>query len=267
MEALADQSLISFYNNIDLLLLIAVRIFGLLMIIPVLSGEYIPTMGKVALSVAIAFLLMTSNVVTQVNYDNNVAGYIILLVREFLVGFTIGVVVYLVFSVAYFIGQLIDYQIGFSMVSVFDPIMQIQVPIVGNLLYLMMGIFLIQAGGLYAFISAIFYSYKVLPPGTAEIIGNGNVVYYILSIITNYFVIGVQVALPLVGTVLIIDIALGLLVKAVPQMNIFVVGMPLKLFIGLIVFYLIMPIFYDVYDLLFNESYRAVVNIIKGMVP
>lgn len=267
MESLADQALLQFYTNIDVLLVIASRFLGLFLILPIISGGNIPTIPRLAFSVFAAYMVLASGKITEVYYVDSIIGYVTLLARELLSGFVIGYIVYMIFSIMYFIGQLIDYQIGFSMVSVMDPTTQIQVPIVGNLLYLLMGMFLIKTGGLNSFISALFYSYDVLPIGAAKIVGNSSLVLQIIKLMTNYFTIAVQIALPLVGTILIVDISLGLLVKAAPSMNIFSVGMPLKLFIGLIVIYLIIPIFFDVYDMLFNEAYHSVMRVVRGMIP
>ncbi len=265
MESLATQALYGVYANMDLFLVIVARLLGFFVILPILSGGNIPATSRAGLAVVLAYIVLVSGKVTEVSYYNSVLGFAILIGQEFIVGFFLAYIVYMVFTVMYFVGQLIDYQIGFSMVSVLDPTTQIQVPIVGNLLYLLMGAMLIVTGGLQALLAGLFYSYDKLPIGTARIISNGELLTNIISLIVSYFIIGVQIALPVVGTILIVDIALGLLVKAVPQMNIFVVGMPLKLLIGLIIFYLITPVFYDVYNMLFDKAYTYMFKVMEGM--
>ncbi len=265
LQPTTTQIILQFFSSIDIFLLLVVRMLGFIVIIPVLAGSNIPMNAKVGFSILMAYLLFATNKVVDISYTNSVLGYGMLMVEEFFVGFTIGFTVFCFFSVMYFVGQLIDMQIGFSMVSVFDPVSQIQVPIAGNLLFMIMGILLIEMGGLHAFIQVLFYSYELLPIGSAFILGNEHSATTLLAILATYFVIGLQVSMPIVGATLIIDIALGLLVKAVPQMNIFVVGLPLKLLLGLMVFYIIFPIFYDVYDNLFSQAMENIIKLVKGM--
>ena len=259
--------LIRFFNEIDLFLIIFVRILGFLIIVPVLSTANIPGQVKTAAAAVIAWLIFISGKVSPVVYDESVAGFVIMAVKEFLTGFAAGFVVNLIFSVFYFVGQMIDYQIGFAMVSILDPLSQIQVPITGNMLYLFITVILVASGGLNAFLSAFFYSYDVLPVGASVLTDNPTLMVYMSDVMVRFLLIGVSVSMPVVGAILVLDVALGVLVKAVPQMNIFVVGMPVKVFIGLIVFMLIMPLLGSVYNLVFEESFKNIVNVIDGMAP
>lgn len=260
-------ALLLFYQNIDIFLLVLVRLLAFLLILPVFTGTNIPASIKVGFAFFLAVVIFSNGSFGRITYDENIFGYVILIIKEFLVGFITAFVVYVMFSVFYFIGQLVDFQIGFSMVSVFDPMSQIQVPITGNLFYLLIMLLFIQTGGLDSMIYTISKSYEVLPVGSAFILGNVSIMRYILDIMTNYFVLGIKFAMPIVGTILIVDIALGVLTKAVPQMNVFVVGMPIKLFIGLIVIYLIIPVFGSIYNYIYSDSVRYIMNVIRGMVP
>jgi len=251
MDYVSASTLIDFYGQIDIFLVIFVRFFAFMVVVPIFSGQNIPVMLKLMISLAVSAIVMSSGTVAAAAYGDTLIGYAILILTEFLNGFIIGFVVYFMFSVFYLIGQLVDYQLGFSMVSVFDPISQIQVPITGNLFYLTVMMFFVIGGGLNYFIKLVFDSYAIIPLGHGNFT-DPNLIGYMITIMTRYFELGVIIALPVIGTIVIIDIALGLLIKAVPQMNIFVVGMPVKVFIGLIVLSFILP------SLL--ESYRVVLE-------
>ena len=257
--------MVYFFNNIDIFLLIIVRLLGFFVILPVLSGSNIPLLSRFLFALSMAAIIFTSTLVINVYYYPTIIGFGMLVASEFITGFLMAFVVYIVFSVIFLVGQMIDMQIGFSMVNVLDPITQIQVPIAGNLLFMMMGVILVQTGGLHSFIAALFYSYDVMPIGHAVIINNAAIVNSLLMLMANYFLTGVQVAMPIVGSLLILTIALGLLVKTVPQMNIFVVGMPIKMLLGLMIFYFIIPVFSQVYDLLFTQATRALINMIRDL--
>jgi len=265
MESLADQIFIQIYYNIDILLVVLARFIGLIVMLPVLSGASIPMIARLALALALSYLVFVTGVVTEVSYYNTVWGFAMLIGTEFMVGFILAYIVFLFFSVMHFVGQLLDFQIGFAMVNVLDPISQVQVPVTGNLLFLMMGALFIVTGGLNVVMAAMFLSYEIIPPGTAGIIGNNVTIFYILHLMMQFFALAVRIALPLAGVVLIIDVTLGLLVKAVPQMNVFVVGMPVKVLVGLMVLFLITPIFAGVYDWLFMAAYRGMLNVMGGL--
>ncbi len=267
MNPAASSLLIQFFDNLDIFLLIFIRMTGFFIIFPVFAGTNIPVISKIGFSLAASYIIFAAGVVEKVFYYNTVPGFVILIVKEFFVGFTMGYVVYLIFSIIYFSGQLLDYQIGFSMVSVFDPVSQIQVPITGNIYYFFVMALFIETGGLNSFLSALFYSYKVVPPGNAVLIGNAILADIALKSIVSFFIIGVKIALPVVGSILVLDSALGILTKAVPQMNVFVVGVPIKILVGLTLIYILAPILITMYNLTYENSYNAIINIIMGMKP
>jgi flagellar biosynthetic protein FliR len=161
-----------------------------------------------------------------------------------------------------------DYKLGLTMVNVMDPMTQIRVPITGNLFYLVVMAMLVATGGLHAFIRTFFYSYEVLPIGAAWIVGNIGMAWYTLMLLAEFMVIAVKIAMPVMGSMMVIDVALGILVKGVPQMNIFVVGMPIKLLLGLILlFSVVTPTLGMIYDYIYNTAHNALMEIIWGMLP
>lgn len=267
MNISSTLAILNFFDNIDILLLIMVRNVGFFIIMPIFSGANIPNTTKVALAVTMSYIIYMSGFVSGVVYDPSTLGYFYLLLIEFLVGFILAFVVYVVFMAFFLAGQLIDYQIGFSMVSVLDPISQIQVPITGNLLYMIILLMLVQTGGINYIMAAFMQSFKVIPLGGAVILSNASIMSVMVDVIVNFFNIAIRIALPIMGTVMVIDISLGILVKAVPQMNVFVVGMPIKLLIGLAVFIIITPIFNTIYDFIFNQALDNMKNIMDGMGP
>jgi flagellar biosynthetic protein FliR len=153
------------------------------------------------------------------------------------------------------------------MVSVLDPVTQIQVPITGNLLYLITLLMLVTTHGINHIIGAFLYCFQKIPLGGAMILSNEGLLNMAVDVIVNFMVIGVRISMPILGTILVLDVGLGILVKAVPQMNVFVVGMPIKLLIGLSVFIIIVPIFSTIYENIFWEAYRNLQNFTEVMPP
>lgn len=247
-------------------LLIFVRTIGFFVVMPVFGGQNIPTVVKVGMSAAIAAVILTGQGVSYQLPSNEMFTFIAILTKELFVGLILGFAIYFLFSVIYFVGQIVDFQIGFSMVSVFDPVTQIQVPISGNLFYLTISALMVVTGAYQDFFRAIFYSYKVLPIGEAIIITQ-NLFESTTMMLVSFFSIGFKIALPVIGAILVLEVALGLLTKTVPQMNIFSVGLPVKLMFGLIVLFVVFPTFAYSSNFIFNEINRAMLNIIRGMMP
>ena len=153
------------------------------------------------------------------------------------------------------------------MANVFDPVTQTQVPISGNLYYFVFCALFVASGSHRNVISTLFYSFKALPVGSELIIGNDKLVYLVMELMGKFFISGVMMALPVMGTILVVDVALGVLVKAAPRMNVFVVGMPLKVLVGLIIIWLIVPIFGQVFNSIFSLINEYLLSIIKVMMP
>jgi flagellar biosynthetic protein FliR len=234
--------------------------------LPVISGSSIPNAVKLPLVLISTALVYSSQAVQAIDYGNSYLGFGALMFKEFMVGALIAFVGYMIFTLVYLVGQLIDFQLGLSMVSVFDPVSQLQIPITGNLIYYMVCLLFVQSGGLNAFAALILSSYKMLQPGKASLLLNGEVVIFFLDLTTEVFSIGVKYSLPVLGGIIVLDVALGLLVKAVPQANIFVVGIPLKLLVGFLILYISIPTFIDMYNYIFDESYSKMLDLMQGLV-
>jgi flagellar biosynthetic protein FliR len=190
-----------------------------------------------------------------------------IILKEFLVGLAMGFSIYLMFSLVLFMGQLIDYQIGFSMVSVFDPVTQIQAPVTGNLLYLGACAMMVQSGGLNALVALICRSFACIPVGQARILGNQPLLAGLIEPLASLLMLAARLSLPAVGAMLIVDVAMGLLVKAVPQMNVFVVGMPIKLLAGLALLHALTPLASSMYGTVFGEAYMRALASLEAMAP
>ena len=260
--------IIDFFNNIDVLMLILVRVLAFLIFLPVLSGMSIPLQFRLFFALVMSMAIYSSGLVTTVTYQDTVTGFIMLILAEIVTGATMGFVLFFVFNVILFAGQFMDFSMGFAMVNVMDPVQQIQVPVLGNLLFMSACALLIVAGGLHVFLRFFFESFLLVPIGTAFILGNQPLAEFMVTAFVGFVVLAIRIALPIVGTMLIIDVCLGIMVKSVPQMNVFVVGMPLKVMIGLfLVFSVMVPNLGVIYDNVFELALNNMASIMEGMAP
>lgn len=267
MNETAAQILIDLFNNIDVFLIVFIRVLGFFTVLPVMAGQNIPLAARLTLTMGIALLALTSNVVLLPEYNFTLFGFVFLAVQEFAVGIILSFVVMMFFSMFHFVGQMMDYQMGFSMVTVFDPFAQLQTPITGNLYYLIVSVFFVFTGAMRHTIWVFFESFSSISIGNAFILGNAALPIVLIEIIIQYFVIGLRIAMPVVGTLILVDVVLGILVKAVPQMNVFVVGIPIKVFVGLIIVFLTMSVLSDFFIVVIDEILMYMLEMIRLMMP
>jgi flagellar biosynthetic protein FliR len=263
------EALIAFYYSLDTYMVIFARMAGFMVIVPVFTGRSIPMQSKVAFAFFVALLIgMAGDFSELPSHSGNALAYVGVIVLEFSVGLFVGFAIYLVLTVMYMVGQLVDFQIGFAMVSVFDPISQIQVPITGNLYFLVMTVFFARSGALHHFIEEMANSYSVISMAEAWIYSNHGLMLYLIFQFVFYFELAARISMPVVGVLLLINVVLGVLVKAVPQMNIFVVGMPIKVLVGIfLLFTVLAPSLGMLYNYLFEWAYESLIEITWGMSP
>lgn len=250
-------------NGFDAFILIFVRMTGLFVIAPIFGRRNIPIYFKIGFSFMLALILVNTITVPKLDYSNSIYGYTLLVLKEFLVGITIGYVSYLAFTAIYMAGQIIDMQVGFGMVNVLDPVSNIQVPITSNFYFIMSMLVFLSFNGHHALIRALFDSYNIIPIGTAAF--NNNLMNDIIHVFGNIFIIGFKISAPVLAAILITDVALGVVSKSVPQLNFFVIGMPLKIFLGLIVIVITIPMFISMVDVIINGMNSEMYNFIKDM--
>jgi len=251
-------------NYIQVFMLVLIRVSAIFIISPIFGRKQIPSLFKIGLSFIIALIITPLINFDQIEKYNDIFSYCGIVLLEFITGLIIGFIAYIIFSSLYIAGQLIDMQIGFGMVSILDPNSNIQLPVMANFYSMIaLTIFLI-ADGHHMIISSLFYSYKVIPIGQSII--DEAVLRNFVLIFSDVFALGFKIAMPVIATILITDIGLGILSKSAPQMNVFVVGMPIKIFIGIVIVVISMPMFGVVVNQMINMMYNDIDIIIRGMV-
>ncbi|HYE10833.1 MAG TPA: flagellar biosynthetic protein FliR [Patescibacteria group bacterium] len=249
-------------DKFELFLLILVRMSSLFVITPVFGGRNVPSYLKIAFAFFCSVILVT--LIKDVTVDaTNVYSYTALILKELAIGIILGYTSYLVFSALFLAGQIIDTQIGFGMVNVLDPMHDSQIPLTGNFIYIITLLIFVMMNGHHVLLTALFKSYNVLPINSFAF---NDVLYNnMLNIFFETFALGFKISIPILAASLLAEISLGILAKTVPQMNVFVVGMPLKVGVGLVTLLAMMPMFITAMDLTFDKMYSYIYLIIKSM--
>jgi flagellar biosynthetic protein FliR len=258
----------AFYEQIDVFMLVLVRTLAFFIFLPIISGMSIPMIVRLLLAVVVGAAIFSSGIVTAVVHTETIPAFVMSVLMEFMAGLMMSYMLYFTFSIILYAGQIIDFMMGLAMVNMIDPLLQIQVPIVGNLFSMAIMALLVVTGGLANFIEVFIFSFEVLPIGAAFILGNQPVFLFIIRQMTAFIMLGVQIALPIIGALTVINVALGVMVKAAPQMNVFVIGMPIKILVG---FFLLMTTMAgpvnQIYRALFNMARELLIEMIWGLRP
>ncbi|MDP4179470.1 MAG: flagellar biosynthetic protein FliR [Bacillota bacterium] len=251
-------------NGIEAFLLVFVRMTGLFVIAPIFGRRNIPVYLKVGLALLSAILLINTIKISAIDFNNNIYTYTFLIFKEFVVGIILGYIANIVFDAILMAGQMIDMQVGFGMVNVLDPISNIQIPISSNFYYILSMMVLLAANGHHIIMKALFESYKFIPIGSVTF--NDVLLQDVLSSLSKMFLIGFKISAPIIAAILVTDIALGIISKSIPQMNVFVVGMPAKIILGVLVMAVTIPVFISLVGLMINGLDGEMFKIIKDMV-
>ncbi len=235
--------------------LIFSRVLGLFTMSPIFGRRNLVTFAKIILSLFITYILMPITTVTFDASTSTLWGYAFLIAKETILGLIIGYVTTVIFLVPLMAGQVIDMQIGFGMVQIFDPMANAQTAMTGTLLNFIMLITFMYMDGHLVLIEILAESFSWIPPGT--LVYEPEVVWRIVEIFLYMLLMAVRVAMPIIGIMAIAEVALGIIVRSVPQMNVFVLGIPLKIFLGVLSIFMILPIYIAFTEGLFNDLFKA----------
>lgn len=252
-------------NGFETFLLVFVRMTGLFVIAPIFGRQNVPTHTKIGFAFFNAVILVNTVSLQKADMDAGIFEYALLVGKEFLVGVAIGYVAYMFFSAIYTAGQLIDTQIGFGMVNVLDPLSNIQISVTSNFYYIMCMLVFLTIKGHHALIKALFDSYSLIPIGKAAF--NDILLNDLLRIFAETFSIGFRICAPVTAAIIVVDVALGIISKSIPQINVFVVGIPLKLIVGMALLIITLPYFMSLIKSLTALINSETMNILKDLVP
>jgi flagellar biosynthetic protein FliR len=174
-----------------------------------------------------------------------------MLAKEFIIGFILGTVVNIFFSLVNISGEVIDMQMGLSMSQMYDPASNTNMPLSGNFYYvtLILLFFVTNAHG--NLLQIIILSFRIMPVDTFNF--NPAIGMYLMEMFGEILLLSLKFALPVIAAELITETGVGIIMRAVPQINVFVVGLQLKILAGLVIMILCAPVSVWFFDHLLRE--------------
>ncbi|HVN72802.1 MAG TPA: flagellar biosynthetic protein FliR [Desulfomonilia bacterium] len=215
------------------LFFIFIRVGTIFAVVPFFNAAVIPRRITVTMAFFLSLVLMPIVPPVQIKPEQlNILVLIVILIHEMLIGMAMGLAIDVIYSGIQIAGELIGFQMGFSIANVVDPMSGITAPIISNVLYLTAFLLFFTFGGHHLLIKALIESFGIIPIGDRMVHQQ-----FLMAVITygaQMFVIGVKVSAPVVGILLLINVSFAVIARALPQMNVFIMAFPLTIAVGLV---------------------------------
>jgi flagellar biosynthetic protein FliR len=212
--------------------LIFSRIIAFFMAFPLISSPIIPHNVKVLLVVSFAYFTMLNfNIKLEIKeYDLLI--FLTLILKEVFIGFSLGIIVNIFIGAFSYAAEIISYLMGLTVLNMFNPAFGQTSVLSGYFLFLFYFLFFIS-GAYQIFIGALFKSFEVIPLSSFNI--NNGVFEFIIKKSSDIFLLSFQMAFPFILVLLVFNIVLALINRLIPQINVFMVGLPAQIFIGFVI--------------------------------
>lgn len=251
-------------NHAATFLLLLTRMSGLFLIAPFWGSQNIPMYFRAGTAFVITLVLfpVVDGKLTAA-VPGTIFGYALAVLAEMFIGWLIGFVAYVMLMAVNMAGKIMDMQAGFAIVNEMDPTSNQQNPLIGSFMYYLTLIIFVVTNGHHMLLTALVNSLDVVP--MLGIAYNDDLPMLIVDLVGGVFATGMKIAMPLTFAILLTNVALGVLARTMPQMNIFVVGIPLQIVVGLFTVAVVMPFYVMFLDVLFNEMYGNISIALKAL--
>lgn len=239
---LTEQQFIGF-------MLAFIRISALISIAPLFGTRTVPIRVKVFLTFFLTIVILPWIKTQQDLSSLTLPALLPLAAKEILVGLFLGFSAKLIFESFQFAGRVISHQMGLGVAELIDPESGAQVSPIGNLFGLVALVLFLNFNGHHLIISALYKSFEIAPLTIHQWINSAARVK-LVTMFNEIFIIGVKLASPAMVTIFLIEVSMAIMARIVPQMNIFFIGLPVRLAAGLFVVIASLPIFYVFFEVI-----------------
>jgi flagellar biosynthetic protein FliR len=229
------------FANILVYLLVWVRLAGMILLNPLLSRNGVPAMVRAGLALFLALLLAPQQPAAtfEAVYAMSTAGYLFAAVRELALGVVFGYVFQVFYYMLFYVGDVIDTDIGLSMAKTMDPATNISTGFSTSLLTALFALYLFVSGSQYTLLHIFADTFESINVGSFTL--NTGLLAFLLRMFGRVFVLALRLAAPLIVAEFILQFSMGVLMKFIPQITIFVVNFQLRIILGLLMLYVFAP--------------------------
>jgi len=211
--------------------LVLTRISSFLLVLPVFGAKGLPVQIKAAMAVFLSLFFCTTTPLGINPAQIFLTQAIVLLAGEAIYGLALGLIAALLFSVVQLSGYIIEQQMGLTMAEIINPLTEEEVGPLASLLEMIFILLFLSANGHHLFLLILSKSYGTFPAGTVPTLG--TLVGGVIQTGSVMFVAGLRLAAPMLAAFLILMVALALLARLIPEMDVFFIGMPAQAALGL----------------------------------
>ena len=248
-------------SQFHILLLILLRVSAVLIAAPIFGHRSYLSRGKVGLAFMVSLIVFPIVADRGFEVPEGIFAYVFMMMSEVIMGLILGFIVLLVFVGIQFAGQLAGLQMGFGIVNVIDPQSSNQISILGQFLNILAILILLSLNGHHVILNGLLHSFDVVPLGGVTL--PEAVMEKLMSLCAEVFVVAVKISAPILVALFLVSVAMGILARTVPQMNVFIVGFPVQIGVGMTALSLSLPLFYLVMERVVHVLERDLVTVIR----
>lgn len=237
------------------------RIVAMVEVAPLLSSSAIPQLGKIGLSLFLAVAAFPFVMETGYQIPDSPVQYFMLILGEALIGLILGFLLVLVFAIFQMAGQFFSLQMGFGASQVFDPMAQIQIPLLGQFLNIVAMLVFLSMGGFHKFVLVgVYRSFQAIR--AVDLVIHREAVFRLFAgSMGGLFQSALTVSFPILGTLFLVSVSMGLLAKAAPQMNILMMGFPVAIGVAFLIIFLSIPYLMEAFGHLIDDGFNGMLSL------
>ncbi|WP_338834463.1 Flagellar biosynthetic protein FliR [Moorella humiferrea] len=249
-----------YFKGAEAFLLVLVRSTSFFITAPFLGVRSVPAPLKAALGVLVAFLLFPTLPGDYAAYSGG--AFALAVVNEALAGLALGYLASLIFSAVQVAGQLLDLNMGLGMANLLDPQNASSTTVLGQFFNILALLLFFQMDGHHTVLLALQESFRLLPLGGVGF--DGSIILAVVRLFSGMFSLAVRIAAPVIAVLFIADLTLSLIARTVPQLNVFILGFPLKIGLGLLILIAVLPMLATVCANLFSQMEHDLALILRS---
>lgn len=242
-------------------LLVFIRISAFFVTVPVFGHRNLPAVHRIGFAFFLSVICFsTLKHAPAIDIGEQ---YMLLVIKEAVVGLSLGLIAFMMMAAIQIAGSFIDFQMGFSIANVIDPQSGTQSPLIGQFVYTLALLFMLSVNAHYLLLDGIYYSFQYIPLDQAfPSFGNDRFGLFIAKSFNAMFIIAFQMSAPVVASLFLVDLALGIVARTVPRLNVFVVGLPLKIAVSFIMLIVCMAVMFVIVRNIFSLTVETMRNLL-----
>ena len=256
-----DMTLFDILQELPAFFLVFTRCISFLLTSPIFILPGIPPIVKAGFAFALAVVVYPVVPQEEPVIVETLWEYGLMLMKEALVGIGMGMICTWIFNIIRMAGQMIDFQIGFAMSQVVDPVTGTVNTLLGKFLYFLTLAVFFCMDAHHGLIVGVVKSYQVLPIAMADL--RIEAAPFIIEVFSTSITLALKTAVPVIAALLMVDMALGVMGRAAPQMNVFMLGFPFKIMFGLVSLAILLPLMSSVFAYVFDMMQRDILILVR----